>query len=146
MQINSIFRLNRSILRFVINTLMLILSKMVNFNKIKKAVDAAGESWEKLGPRIGLTANGLRYSINNETLTLVKYTDLCHEIKIHPAFLYMKQDNPEEFFYKKVPAEVQFQQEIISELKNEIAVLKTKNSQLKDKLLNYLENEKKSKK
>lgn len=127
----------------VINKHMLIQSKVVNFNKLKLAVEKTSNSWEKLAPEIGMTGNGLRYTFNNKSITVVKYVELCEKMKIHPAFLFMNEEDLSDYMYKKNKSEVVFNKLEIMKLQNEVSRLKEKNSNLHDRLLECMDDLKK---
>ncbi len=139
MQNKRKLRYTKEYFGLIINNNLLILSKVVNFKRISLALAKAGRSWENIGPAIGLTGNGMRYTINNKSLTLVKYTELCKELKIHPAFVFLEEEELDEMFYKKSIKEVEFGHAAYLRLKAEHEKLKEKNSQLQTRLIELLD-------
>lgn len=112
---------------------------MINFKRLHAAVKKAGRSWENVGPVIGLTGNGMRYSIKNRSLSLVKYEKLCKEVKVHPAFIFLEIDDLSAMFYKKRISEVDLGSSQIAKLKAENEMLKEQNRKLQTRLIELID-------
>ncbi len=112
---------------------------MVEFNKIKLAIEAAGTSSEKLATKIEMSGNGLRAAFSKQTLSLVNYLKVCKELKIHPAFIHDKNGGVSEYFYTKKPDELNLAISGIQDLKAEINALKEKLSKLPTRYIDLME-------
>ena len=117
---------------------------MVDFNKIISAIKSANRSSEILAREIGVSATGLRKTIKNETITLIVYEKLAKALKIHPCFVFDKQGDTKDYFYKKSPEELQLSFREVEKLHHEIKTLKELNSKLQSRLLDVLDDRKKS--
>ncbi len=104
----------------------------------------ASRSSENVASEIGLTPNGLRKTIKNETLTLAVYEKLSLVLKVHPAFVFDKEGDPSDYSFKKNPSEVHISSKEVQKLQQEIKTLKELNMKLQSRLIDLLDERKKT--
>ncbi len=117
----------------------------MDFNKINQLIKESLFTSESLAPKIGMTANGLRKALRNESLSLVKYDQMCKVLKVHPMFIWDLDATHSDYQVKRSNNQLQLTVQEVDKLRTEINQLKDLNIKLQSRLIEMIDNEKKKK-